>query len=81
MIANLVVLTPRDLADTYAMPEGSTDYAELGLDQILFMRPLGGVARYQTPIENLYICGADTHPGRALTGASGRLAARAVLKR
>ena len=80
-ITNRVMLTPRDLADKYGMPEGSTDYAELGLDQILFMRPLGSVARYETPIENLYICGADTHPGRALTGASGRLAARVVLKR
>ena len=80
-IVDRVVLTPRDLADKYAMPEGSTDYAELGLDQILFMRPLGSVARYATPIENLYVCGADTHPGRALTGASGRLAARVVLKK
>jgi phytoene dehydrogenase-like protein len=80
-IVDHVVLTPRDLADKYGMPEGNTDYAELGLDQILFMRPLGSVARYETPIENLYICGADTHPGRALTGASGRLAARVVLKR
>ncbi|HEY0671324.1 MAG TPA: NAD(P)/FAD-dependent oxidoreductase [Longimicrobiales bacterium] len=73
------VLTPADLQDNYALPEGSLDYAELGLDQILFMRPLGELARYATPIQNLYLCGADTHPGRALTGASGRLAARTIL--
>ena len=81
MIADRVVLTPPDLADKYALPEGSVDYAELGLDQVLFMRPLGAMARYQTPIENLYLCGADTHPGRTLAGASGRMAARVVLKR
>ena len=81
LIAGRVVLTPPDLAREYAMPEGSVDYAELGLDQVLFMRPLGELARYATPIENLYLCGADTHPGRALAGASGRLAARVVLKK
>ena len=73
------VLTPRDLAERYALPEGNVDYAELGLDQVLFMRPTGELARYAAPIENLYLCGADTHPGRALAGASGRLAARMVL--
>lgn len=81
MIADRVVLAPTDLATSYALPEGSLDYAELGLDQVLFMRPLGELARYATPIENLYLCGADTHPGRALAGASGRLAARVVLKK
>jgi phytoene dehydrogenase-like protein len=79
LIVDRFVLTPRDLAERYGLPEGSTDYAELGLDQILFMRPLGQLARYTTPLANLFICGADTHPGRAVTGASGRLAARAVL--
>ena len=73
------ILTPRDLSERYALPEGSVDYAELGLDQVLFMRPTGELARYASPIENLYLCGADTHPGRALAGASGRLAARRVL--
>ena len=80
-IQDRVVLTPPDLAGRYGLPEGSLDYAELGLDQILFMRPLGDIARYRTPIENLFVCGADTHPGRALAGASGRLAARMVLKK
>jgi phytoene dehydrogenase-like protein len=81
LIADTHVFTPRDLAEQYSLPEASVDYAELGLDQVLFMRPLGELARYQTPVENLYLCGADTHPGRALTGASGRLAARTLLKR
>ena len=81
LIVGRHVLTPRDLANKYGLPEGSLDYAELGLDQILFMRPLGELARYATPIEGLYICGADTHPGRAVTGASGRLAALQLLRK
>jgi phytoene dehydrogenase-like protein len=79
LVVDRRVLTPGDLAEKYSLPEGNLDYAELGLDQILFMRPLGEVARYVTPFENLYLCGADTHPGRVMTGVSGRLAARAVL--
>ena len=75
------IITPADMADRYSLPEGNLDYAELGLDQILFMRPAGELARYQTPIQNLHLCGADTHPGRALAGASGRLAARALLSK
>jgi phytoene dehydrogenase-like protein len=80
LVVGKQVLTPRDLANNYRLPEGSLDYAELGLDQILFMRPLGELARYATPIEGLYICGADTHPGRAVAGASGRLAAMQLLR-
>ena len=75
------VLTPLDLERDYDLPEGSLDHAEFGLDQILFMRPIPECARHGTPIERLYLCGAGAHPGRALAGASGRLAARAVLRK
>jgi phytoene dehydrogenase-like protein len=43
------------------------------------MRPLLGHARYGTPVSGLYLCGAGTHPGGFLTGASGRLAANVVI--
>ncbi len=51
----------------------------MGLDQLLFMRPFPGYAQYQTPIRNLFLCGAGTHPGGGLTGAPGWNAAQAVL--
>ena len=73
------VLTPVDLERDYGLLEGNFDYAELGLDQILFMRPVPECARYATPIERLFLCGAGTHPGRAVAGSSGRLAARTLL--
>jgi phytoene dehydrogenase-like protein len=47
---------------------------------LFVMRPVMGWARYRTPIKRLYLCGAGTHPGLGLTGASGHNAAREILK-
>jgi phytoene dehydrogenase-like protein len=47
---------------------------------MLFMRPVAGYAQYRTPIKQLYLCGAGTHPGGGLTGAPGYNAAREILK-
>jgi phytoene dehydrogenase-like protein len=51
----------------------------MGLDQLLFMRPVPGYGQYRTPIERLYLCGAGTHPGGGVTGAPGYNAAREIL--
>ena len=50
------------------------------LDQWWLTRPQLGWARYRTPVTGLYLASAGTHPGGGLTGGSGLLAARAVLK-
>ena len=55
-------------------------HGELALDQIFTMRPLLDWARYRTPIRGLYLCGSGTHPGDGLTGGSGAIAAREILK-
>jgi phytoene dehydrogenase-like protein len=52
----------------------------MALDQIFFMRPVAGWARYKTPVTGLYLCGSGTHPGGGLAGASGRNAAREIVK-
>jgi len=44
------------------------------------MRPLLGWARYRAPVRRLYLCGSGTHPGSGLTGASGSIAAREILR-
>lgn len=75
------VLTPLDLEQTYGLTEGHIYHAEMALDQIFFMRPLPGWARYGTPIENLYLCGSGTHPGGGITGLPGYYAAKAIFKR
>jgi phytoene dehydrogenase-like protein len=73
------VITPADLEATYGMTGGHIFHGELALDQMFTMRPLLGYARYVTPIAGLFLCGAGTHPGGFLSGASGRLAARTIL--
>jgi phytoene dehydrogenase-like protein len=74
------VLTPLNLERQYGLPEGSIYHGQMGLDQLLFMRPVAGYGQYSTPVENLFLCGAGTHPGGGLTGAPGYNAARQILK-
>jgi len=74
------VLSPADLEPTYGLTEGAASHGELGLDQILFMRPLPGWSRYALPVEGLYLGGAGAHPGPGVTGGAGWLAAQRMLK-
>jgi phytoene dehydrogenase-like protein len=74
------VLTPLDLERVYGLTEGNIFHGDLSLDQLFFMRPVAGWARYRTPVRNLYLCGAGAHPGGGVTGAPGYNAARQVLR-
>ena len=74
------VITPLDYENTYGLAEGSIYQGQMGLDQLLFMRPMPGCERYRTPVTNLFLCGAGSHPGGGLTGAPGYNAAREVRK-
>jgi phytoene dehydrogenase-like protein len=74
------VLTPLDLEETYGLTEGNIYHGELTMDQVFFMRPVPECALYRTPIANLYLCGAGTHPGGGVTGAPGYNAAREILR-
>ena len=71
--------TPLDLEERFGLTEGAPTHGELGLDQILFMRPLPGWGRHTTPIRGLYLGGAGTHPGPGILGGPGWLAARRAL--
>ena len=73
-------MTPLDLEQTYGLTDGHPYHAEMALDQIFFMRPVPGWARYRTPIDNLYLCGSGTHPGGGITGLPGYYAAKEVLR-
>lgn len=72
------VLSPADLEDTFGLTGGDPNHGEMSLDQILFMRPAPGWARYRTPVEGLFLCGAGTHPGGGVTGAPGANAATVI---
>jgi phytoene dehydrogenase-like protein len=74
------VITPLDLEETYGLSGGHIEHGEAALDQLFTMRPLLGWARYRGPLKGLFLCGAGTHPGGGITGASGRNAAREILR-
>lgn len=79
-VLHRVVLAPPDIEAEFGLREGAINQGEMTLDQILFMRPFAGWSRYATPVPGLFLCGSGTHPGGGVTGASGWLAAQAVLK-
>jgi phytoene dehydrogenase-like protein len=73
------VLTPWDLEQQFGLTEGNIFHGELSLEQLLFLRPAPGWARYRTPIRNLWMCASGTHPGGGVMGAPGELAAKTLL--
>jgi phytoene dehydrogenase-like protein len=79
-IVHRQVLSPWDLEQRFGLTCGNIFHGEITPDQIFFLRPVPGWARYRTPIEGLYLCGAGTHPGGGVMGACGRNAAREVLR-
>jgi phytoene dehydrogenase-like protein len=80
IILHKQVLTPLDLERDFGLTEGNIFQGELSLEQLFFLRPVSGFARFRTPIKNLCMCGSATHPGGGIMGAPGRLSAIEVLK-
>ena len=79
IILHRQVVTPLDLEREWGLTEGNIFQGELTLEQLFFLRPAPGWARYATPIKGLYMCGSATHPGGGIMGAPGRNAARRIL--
>jgi phytoene dehydrogenase-like protein len=80
LILHRQVLTPLDLEREWGLTEGNIFQGELSLEQLFFLRPVPGWARYRTPVRGLYMCGSATHPGGGIMGAPGRIAALEILK-
>lgn len=79
IILHRQVLTPYDLEQEFGLSEGNIFHGELSLEQLAFLRPAPGWARYRTPIKNLWMCGSGCHPGGGVMGAPGGLAAKEIL--
>ena len=73
------VLTPWDLEQEFGLTEGNIFHGELSLEQLLYLRPTAGWAKYKTPVRNFWMCASGTHPGGGIMGASGEMAAKAIL--
>jgi phytoene dehydrogenase-like protein len=80
MIEHRQVLSPLDLERRIGLTGGHALHGDMAPDQLLFLRPARGWADHTTPIRELYLCGAGTHPGGGVTGANGRNAARVILR-
>jgi phytoene dehydrogenase-like protein len=69
------LVTPVDLERDFHFTEGNLYGGELTLDQILFMRPIGGFAHHATALPGYFLCGDAAHPGGAIPGMAGHHAA------
>jgi len=79
-VANAELLTPNDIENKYHVTGGHWHHGEFEIDQMLMMRPFYGSAQYKTPIKNLYLCSAGTHPGGGITGINGQNAAKKIVE-
>jgi phytoene dehydrogenase-like protein len=76
-IVDRVALGPRELEARFGITGGHIFHGEMLPGQLLESRP--GPRRF-AGIDGLYLAGSGAHPGGAVTGAPGYLAARAVLE-
>ena len=74
------VLSPLDIERQFALTGGNIFQGAMTLDNLFFLRPAPGYARYRTPVRGLYLCGSAAHPGGGVMGACGYNAAREILK-
>jgi phytoene dehydrogenase-like protein len=79
-IEHIEVLTPKDLEDRFGLLGGNIMQGELTPDQMFSFRPIPFYGDHRTPVKDLYLCGAGTHPGGGVMGVSGRNASTVILK-
>jgi phytoene dehydrogenase-like protein len=79
-VEHMHVQTPLDLERELGLRDGQVMHLEMGFDQMFMWRPTPALSGYRVPgVEGLYLCGASTHPGGGVFGASGRSAAKVAL--
>jgi len=72
---------PEWLEENLGLYRGNVMHLEMSLDQMFAARPALGLSSYEGPVDDMFMTGASTHPGGGIMGASGRNAARALLRR
>jgi phytoene dehydrogenase-like protein len=61
-----------------SMRHGDWNHGEMTQDQLGIFRPFHEWPPYRTAFDNVYLCGASTHPGGSIGGACGYNAAGAI---
>jgi phytoene dehydrogenase-like protein len=79
-VEHVEVLTPKDLEDRFGLVGGNIMHGEVVPDQLFSFRPIPFYGDYRTPVANLYLCGAGTHPGGGVMGVNGRNASTVIVK-
>ncbi|CCG05580.1 phytoene desaturase family protein [Blastococcus saxobsidens] len=79
-ITGRAVYTPEQMAADLRWPGAHPMYGDLNLDQLGRFRPTRALARHRTPVRGLVVAGAGTAPVGGIAGASGRSAARVLLR-
>jgi phytoene dehydrogenase-like protein len=79
-VEHIEVLTPKDIEDRFGLIGGNIMQGEVVPDQLFSFRPIPFYGDYHTPVQNLYLCGAGTHPGGGVMGVNGRNASTVILK-
>ncbi len=79
LILKADMLMPYDIEARWGLPGGNWHGGELSVEQMLFLRPLPGLAQYATPVEGLWLASAGCHPGGGISGSAGWNAAGAIM--
>jgi phytoene dehydrogenase-like protein len=81
-VAGRNVFSPADLErDNPSLVGGALGGGTAAAFQQLFLRPIPGLGRADTPVDRLFLASASAHPGGGVHGAPGSNAARAALAR
>jgi phytoene dehydrogenase-like protein len=78
LVESAELLMPYDIEDQYGLPGGQWHAGELSVEQMLFLRPLPGIAQYRGPVQGLWLASAGCHPGGGISGSAGWNAALAM---
>ena len=78
-VVDTLLQTPDDLEQELDLRGGNVMHLDMSLDAMFALRPLPEWSAYRGP-HGIYLCGASTHPGGGVSGASGRSAARVLLR-
>jgi phytoene dehydrogenase-like protein len=76
------VFSPADLQrEEPSLVGGALNGGTAAPSQQLFLRPIPGLGRADTPVDRLFLASASAHPGGGVHGAPGANAARAAMAR
>jgi phytoene dehydrogenase-like protein len=71
--------SPKDLEREYGLLEANITHGDMLPGRMFSLRPVPGIANYQTPVRGLYLCGSGVWPGGFVSGLPGHNASHKVL--